>query len=145
MTKVLEQLAELIANNFGNVLVPKSDIVTGLLVRSFTKSARRHNLVALKLEMGPRHSKYIESLWRRASPSDHFKFKIDLLKDPRILCWDQKSKSFGFKEISNFGKYPSHYNYSQANYDLKVPGFDKRSLNRLINTRLEQNLIPKSD
>lgn len=111
-------------------LLHENEIVcTSLLIKAFTKSASKQNLLAVKIEFNERFREIIESEWKNGSPSKYFKFKIDLRKNDGInVRVSEKTKTVNIR-IKKIEKYPARFNYSQASHEFISPALSKEALN----------------
>lgn len=111
-------------------LLHENEIVcTSLLIKAFTKSASKQNLLAVKIEFNERFREIIESEWKNGSPSKYFKFKIDLRKNDGInVHVSEKVKTVNIR-IKKIEKYPARFNYSQASHEFISPALSKEALN----------------
>ena len=117
-------------------------ICTSLLIKAFTKSANKQNLLAVKIEFNERFREIIESEWKNGSPSKYFKFKIDLRKDDGInVKITKKMKTINIR-IKKIEKYPARFNYSQASHEFISHALNKEALNlkfwKIINNLRKQ-------
>lgn len=104
-------------------------VCTGLLIKAFTKSASKQNLLAVKIEFNERFREIIESEWKNGSPSKYFKFKIDLRKNDGInVKVGESAKTINIR-IKKIEKYPARFNYSQASHEFLSPALNKDALN----------------
>lgn len=115
-----------------SLLKPQSIIVTSLTMKAFTKSKNKPNLIAIKLTINSEYKKLVEQAWRCSSPSNYFKFKVDLLLNNSIKrIPDQKSSetSLAVKKLQRF---PARYNFSQANHVFFHRFLNKDVINKHI-------------
>lgn len=115
---VVKELIYLISSNFGCMIKPSELIIKNIQSRCFTKFEDKPNLIVLKLTVDPRFVPLINNLWRKGSPSKRFKFKVDLQRNYFITRFDENLGRDIDQEVVGFKKYPSHFNFSQANYCL---------------------------
>lgn len=135
---VAAELVLHLANLFGNIISPQELVVQEVRIKAFTKSATQPNLLAVKLEVSERYRGLIEESWKEGSPSDYFKFKIDLLRRNAIRFWNDVTQSNSDLPVKNLHKSPARYNYSQANHFYKSEILNKVQLNMRIFQRLKK-------
>lgn len=133
---VTSELVLYLSNLFGNIISPQEIIVQSIKIKAFTKSSTQPNLLAVKLEVSDRYKSLVEESWKEGSPSDYFKFKIDLLKKNSIRYWNHITQSNNDLPIKNLFKSPARYNFSQANHYYKSDILNKNRVNNLIIRKL---------
>lgn len=107
-------------------------------VKAFTKSSSKPNLLAIKIKFNPRYRKLVEEAWKKGSPSEFFRSKIDLMKKNYIKFWNSELGKKVDQPIKNFEKSPARYNFSQANHQFATKIFKMEILNYMIIEKLEK-------
>ena len=133
---VVSDLVFHLSSLFGNLISPQELIIKNIRIKAFTKSITKPNLLAVKIDISSRYKTLVEESWKEGSPSEYFKFKIDLLKKNTIRFWDEGSQRDRSISIKNLFKSPARYNFSQANHYYKSDTLNKKNLNMLIFQKL---------
>jgi hypothetical protein len=136
---ISKHLVHFISKQFSNCLISDSDLVNDIKIRSFTKSDFRPNLLVFLIDFNPRYKHIIEQKWQCGSPSNYFKFKIDLMKNNSISLWNQFKEREDDLEIQLFNKSSSRYNFSQAIYKFTCRLLNAKNINLMIHQKIKKN------
>ena len=139
---VCSEMALSIAKMKLPLLEEDETICSSLLIRAFTKSASKQNLLAVKIEFNERFREILESEWKNGSPSRYFRFKIDLKKDNSVFVKISDTMKPVCIRIKKIERFPARYNYSQASHEFISTALNKESLNskfwKIINNLRKQ-------
>ena len=141
LKQIFDDIVDHIYCLFGSVIAPKESIFKSFKIKSFSPCNNKPKLLAINLKFNPRYKDIIESSWKYESPSDFFKFKIDLNKNPSIKSWNHKTKSHDLLPIHKFKGNPGRYNFSQASYNYKSDILTCEKLNLKLKKRFDQNEV----
>ena len=136
---VCKEIANHLISLLGTIVSPQEPIVQDLKVKSFTKSLINPNLLAIKIIINSRYRELVREAWKKGSPSEFFKFKIDLLKQNSLRFWDSSVRKCVDLPIKNIQKMPARYNYSQAHNPLNSRFLNKFNINSQILIKFNEN------
>ena len=113
---VADDFAKHICNSVRLFATVDEQVVAKLSARAFTKAKDRPNVLIFRVKLHPKYKDLVESGWGGGSPSEYFKFKIDLDKEHRIRLWNLFTRAHEQREVPKYGSSRNRYSVSQANY-----------------------------
>lgn len=137
---VSKEISTHIAKLFKGFRAPSEAIIKSIQIKAFTKKKRKPNLLILIMHVNPRYEELINKAWKYGSPSDYFKFKIDLKQAPKIKCWYRFLNERETREILTFKNCPGRFNFSQAFYDIKSKSLSCQKINQMCQEQVQTNL-----
>ena len=141
LKRVARDFAMCVSKSIGVLAAVGQPVVSRLSIKAFTKAKKRPNMLIVKVKFHPKYRDLIECDWARGSPSEFFRFKVDLVKDHRIRLWNQFAQADEHREVPYFGKSRNRYSSSQANYI-----YESEHLNAdYVNAEIARALKPRSE
>ena len=137
---VSNEISSHIAKLFNGFRAPSESIIKLIQIKAFTKKKNKPNLLIMIINVNPRYEELINKAWKNGSPSEYFKFKIDLKQSPKIKCWNRFLNDQEIREIPTFKNCPGRFNFSQAFYDIKSKSLSCQKINQMCQEQVKINL-----